>query len=54
MSTDLDVFDLFSEAYGREKLEAMSLRDFLLACRDDPMMYASAPERMVAAIGEPV
>ena len=53
MSTDLDVFDLFSEAYGREKLEAMSLRDFLLACRDDPMMYASAPERMVAAIGEP-
>ncbi len=53
MSADLDVFDLFSEAYGREKLEGMSLRDFLLACRDDPMMYASAPERMIAAIGEP-
>lgn len=53
MSADLDVFDLFSEDYGREKLEAMSLRDFLLGCRDDPMMYASAPERMIAAIGEP-
>ncbi len=53
MSADLDVFDLFSEAYGREKLEAMSLRDFLLGCRDDPMMYASSPERMIAAIGEP-
>ncbi len=53
MSADLDVFDLFSEAYGREKLEGMTLRDFLLACRDDPMMYASAPERMIAAIGEP-
>ena len=32
----------------------MSLQDYLIACRSDPAMYASAAERMVAAIGEPV
>ncbi len=51
--TELDVFELFSESYSRERQEAMSLRDYLLAARDDPMLYASAAERMVAAIGEP-
>ena len=50
---NLDVFDVFSESYQRVKQEAMSLRDYLLAARDDPMMYASAAERMIAAIGEP-
>lgn len=49
----LDVFDAFTESYTRVKQEAMSLRDYLLAARDDPMMYASSAERMVQAIGEP-
>ncbi len=53
MSGSLDVFDAFSRAYAREKLETMSLRDYLLAARDKPMMYASPAERMIAAIGEP-
>ncbi len=54
MSGDnLDVFDLFSESYVRAKQEAMSLRDYLLAARDDEMLYASPAERMVKAIGEP-
>ncbi|MBI1212350.1 MAG: PrkA family serine protein kinase [Alphaproteobacteria bacterium] len=53
MSSSLDVFDAFSKAYAREKLETMSLRDYLLAARDKPMMYASPAERMIAAIGEP-
>ena len=48
-----DVFDLFSEVYERDKHEDMSLQDYLMACRDDPMMYATAAERMIAAIGEP-
>ena len=52
-SSSLDIFDLFNESYERTKHEAMSLRDFLLAARDDPMMYASPAERMIAAIGEP-
>src|ERR1700712_1427180 len=52
-SPDLDIFDAFSKAYAREKQETLSLRDFLLAARDDKMMTASAAERMMAAIGEP-
>jgi len=49
----MDIFDVFSEVYAREKQEEMTLQDYLLACRDNPIMYASAAERMVAAIGEP-
>jgi serine protein kinase len=52
MSNSLDVFDAFSRAYAREKFETMSLRDYLLAARDNPMMYATPAERMIAAIGE--
>ena len=50
---NLDVFDVFSENYSRVKQEAMSLRDYLLAARDDAMLYATPAERMIAAIGEP-
>lgn len=53
MTDGLDVFDAFAEGYERTKHEEMSLRDYLLACRDDVMMYASPAERMVKAIGEP-
>ncbi len=52
-SSNLDVFDLFSESYMRVKQESMSLRDYLLAARDNEMLYASPAERMIAAIGEP-
>ncbi|MFI0846863.1 PrkA family serine protein kinase [Mesorhizobium sp. IMUNJ 23232] len=48
-----DVFDLFSEIYGSAAQEEMSLQQYLLGCREDKSMYASAPERMVEAIGEP-
>ncbi|RUW56067.1 MULTISPECIES: PrkA family serine protein kinase [unclassified Mesorhizobium] len=48
-----DVFDLFSEIYANAAQEETSLQQYLLACREDKSMYASAPERMVEAIGEP-
>jgi predicted Ser/Thr protein kinase len=48
-----DVFGVFSEAYERERREAMSLAEYLEACRSNPGMYATAAERMVTAIGEP-
>ena len=48
-----DVFDLFSEIYTSAAQEEMSLQQYMLACREDPAMYATAPERMVDAIGEP-
>jgi serine protein kinase len=50
--SSLDVFDIFTRDYARERFETMSLRDWLLAARDDKMLYATPPERMVAAIGE--
>ena len=49
----LDIFEAFSSTYQRERQETMSLRDYLLAARDDKMLYASSAERMIAAIGEP-
>ncbi|HEY4943148.1 MAG TPA: PrkA family serine protein kinase [Rhizomicrobium sp.] len=50
--SSLDVFDIFTRDYARERFETMSLRDWLLAARDDKMLYATPPERMVAAIGD--
>ena len=51
--SDGDVFDLFSKTYASGVQESLSLQEYLLACRDDKSMYATAPERMVTAIGEP-
>jgi len=48
-----NVFGLFSSAYARERRVSMSLSEYLEGCKNDPSMYASAAERMIAAIGEP-
>lgn len=48
-----DVFELFSEIYKSAAQDETSLQQYLLSCSEDKSMYASAPERMVAAIGEP-
>ena len=50
---DVNIFGLFSNIYDREKREKLSLEEYLRGCRDDPGMYATAAERMIAAIGEP-
>ncbi|MGZ2440428.1 PrkA family serine protein kinase [Sinorhizobium medicae] len=52
--SESDVFDLFSEIYTSAAQEEISLQEYLLACRDDKSMYATAQERMVDAIGEPI
>ena len=49
----MDISDLYLENYRREEHVELSLQDYLLGCRDDPLMHASAGERMIAAIGEP-
>ena len=48
-----EVFNLFSEIYDQERREDMTLTDYLMSCGDNPMMFSSAAERMIAAIGEP-
>ena len=49
----MNFFDQLSDVYNRSEQEEMSLQDYLLGCRDDAMMYATAGERMIKAIGEP-
>jgi serine protein kinase len=48
-----EIFRLFSEDYRSYSQEEMSLQEYLLACREDKSMYASAAERMLDAIGKP-
>ena len=48
-----DLFATYSRAFESRREADMSLLEYLEGCRRDPMMYASAPERLLAAIGEP-
>lgn len=48
-----DVFVQFARSFDQRRDADMSLADYLQGCRSDPMMFASAPERILAAIGEP-
>ena len=48
-----EIFKIYAESYDRNKQSELPLRQFLESCRDDPMLYASAAERMIKAIGEP-
>lgn len=51
--TDLDVLSEFAKTYRDRRATEMSLREYLELCRDDPKAFASAPERILDAIGEP-
>ncbi len=48
-----ELFRSYARSYEQRREAEMSLQDFLALCRDDPMAYASAHERLLAAIGEP-
>jgi serine protein kinase len=48
-----DLFRSYARTYEQRRESEMSLADFLKTCRDDPMLYATAHERLLAAIGEP-
>ncbi len=47
-----DLFSDFARSYEARRQTEMTLEEYLKGCRGDPMMYASAPERLLAAIGE--
>ena len=49
----MSIFDKYQERYEQRLQEEYSLQDYLSLCKDDPLVYASASERMLAAIGEP-
>ena len=54
MNHQSDVFDLYTNLFESRRQTEFSLREYLMLCREDPTTYATAAERMVAAIGEPV
>ena len=49
----MTIFDNYAARYERTREEEYSLSEYLALCKKDPLTYASAPERMLAAIGEP-
>ncbi|WP_395646698.1 PrkA family serine protein kinase [Terricaulis sp.] len=48
-----DIFRTYARSFEQRREAEMSVQDFLALCRDDPMAYASAHERLLKAIGEP-
>ncbi len=48
-----DLFAAYAKSFEANREAEMTLPEYLEACRDDPMMYATATERLLAAIGEP-
>ncbi len=49
----MNIFDNYAARYEKTREEEYSLQEFLDLCKKNPLAYASAPERMLAAIGEP-
>jgi serine protein kinase len=47
------LFNAFASSYQARRETDMPIADYLDACRGDPMLYANAAERLLAAIGEP-
>jgi len=48
-----DLFASYARSFEAHREAEMSLAEYLEACRDTPGMYATATERLLAAIGEP-
>ncbi|GMV54259.1 MAG: hypothetical protein AMXMBFR6_00640 [Betaproteobacteria bacterium] len=49
----MSLFNVFQSRFQASREEEMSLKDYLDLCRTDRMAYATAAERLLAAIGEP-
>jgi len=50
----MDILKDFTSQYRAAAQTKLSLQDFFDLCKTEPLAYATAAERMVAAIGEPV
>ncbi|MDO6564429.1 PrkA family serine protein kinase [Amphritea sp. 1_MG-2023] len=49
----MSIFERYKARYDSKQEEEYSLQEYLEICKNDPMAYASASERLLAAIGEP-
>ncbi|HEX8047518.1 PrkA family serine protein kinase [Rhizobium sp.] len=54
MSNNDVLFNTFARSFEARREVEMSFSEYLDACRDDPLMYANAAERLLAAMGEPL
>ena len=48
----MGVLNKFSKVYASKQQDEMSLEDYLKLCKKDTLAYATAPERMLDAIGD--
>src|SRR6202163_3278945 len=48
-----DLFATYARTFEANREAEMTLQGYLKACRDNPLMYSTATERLLAAIGEP-
>jgi len=53
MTSADEIFSIYAQTYDQQRQHEMTLRQYLEGCREDPMLYATAAERMMKAIGEP-
>ncbi|MGH6630637.1 MAG: PrkA family serine protein kinase, partial [Burkholderiales bacterium] len=49
----MDVVRNFLTRYEQTREEELSLEEYLEVCKKNPLVYATAAERILAAIGEP-
>ena len=49
----MSIFERYQARYESSREEDMSLQEYLDLCKGDPMAYAGAAQRLLAAIGEP-
>jgi serine protein kinase len=47
------LFKTFARSFEGRRESEMSFSEYLEACRENPLMYANAAERLLAAMGEP-
>ncbi len=49
----MKIFNRYLSRYEESREEVLTLQEYLELCKTDPTAYASAPERLLKAIGEP-
>jgi serine protein kinase len=53
MNTVDDIFTAYARTFEAHREAEISLADYLDACKKDPLVYSTATERLLSAIGEP-
>src|SRR6202140_4467107 len=53
MNTVDDIFTAYAKTFDAHREAEISLADYLEGCKKDPLVYSTATERLLAAIGDP-